>query len=121
MEDIGIELQRRAAWQTALKAGQVTAYRIGNAVTIQAPFGLAVNGSAPVGTTAGGVTVGTPYAGRLSGWNISNGLPVTLTLPASATATAAVASTGSLTATKPAPATRVPADVTEQVADTAAN
>ncbi|MEV0476377.1 hypothetical protein [Streptomyces prunicolor] len=121
MEDIGIELQRRTAWQTALRAGQVTAYRIGNAVTIQAPFGLAVNGSAPVGTTAGGVTVGTPYAGRLSGWNISNGLPVTLTLPASATATAAVTSSGSLTATKPAPATRVPADVTEQVADTAAN
>ncbi|MDV9176981.1 hypothetical protein R6V09_43505 [Streptomyces sp. W16] len=121
MEDIGIELQRRAAWQTALKSGQVTAYRIGNQVTVQAPFGLAVTGSVPIGTTMGGVAFGTPYAGRLSGWNTSIGLPVTLTLPASATATAAGTSSGSLTATKPAPDTRVPAAVTEQIADTAAN
>ncbi|MFF3377475.1 hypothetical protein ACFYXF_31520 [Streptomyces sp. NPDC002680] len=118
MEDIGIELQRRAAWQKALQAGQVTAYRIGNAVTVQAPFGLAVSGSAPIGTTVAGVAFGTPYAGRLSGWNISNGLPVTLTVPASATATVA---SGSLTATTPAPDTRVPAGVTEQAPDTATN
>ncbi|MGW0949192.1 hypothetical protein ACWD4O_42540 [Streptomyces sp. NPDC002623] len=117
MEDIGIELQRRAAWQKALQAGQVTAYRIGNAVTVQAPFGLAVSGSAPIGTTLLGAAFGTAYAGRLSGWNISNGLPVTLTLPASATAAAATGS-GSRTATKPAPDTSVPAGVTEQATDT---
>ncbi|MER6957836.1 hypothetical protein [Streptomyces sp. NPDC000618] len=120
MEDIGIELQRRAAWQTALKAGQVTAYRIGNAVTVQGPFGVAVSTSLPTGTTMGGAAFGTAYAGRLSGWNPSIGLPITLTLPASATATAA-ATSGSLTVTKPAPDTLVPAGVIEQVADTASH
>ncbi|MEU3619970.1 hypothetical protein ABZ725_47975 [Streptomyces sp. NPDC006872] len=120
MEDIGIELQRRAAWQNALKAGQVTAYRIGNAVTVQGPFGVAVSTSLPTGTTMGGAAFGTAYAGRLSGWNPSVGLPITLTLPASATATAA-ATSGSLTATEPAPDTRVPAGVIEQVAGTASD
>ncbi|MFF3707993.1 hypothetical protein [Streptomyces phaeochromogenes] len=120
MEDIGIELQRRAAWQKAIQAGQVTAYRIGNTVTVQAPFGVPVSGSLPTGSTVGGAAFGTAYAGRLSGWNTSNGLPVTLNLPASATATAAGTS-GSPTATKPAPDTRVPAGVIEQVPDSASD
>ncbi|MFK0111911.1 hypothetical protein [Streptomyces sp. NPDC091217] len=120
MEDIGVELQRRAAWQKALQAGQVTAYRIGNVVTVQGPFGVAVSASVPTGTTMAGASFGTPYAGRLSGWTSSVGLPITLTLPASATPAAAAAS-GSPTATKPAPATRVPADVSARSADTGAN
>lgn len=35
--DVGVELDRRAAWDRALAAGQVTAYRIGTAVTVKAP------------------------------------------------------------------------------------
>ncbi|WP_393100840.1 hypothetical protein [Streptomyces sp. LN325] len=84
MKDIGIELQRRAAWKTAVGAGQVTAYRIGNTVTVQAPAGVAVTATMPAGTTNGAGGFGSAYAGEVSGWTASAGVPLTLTLPSAA-------------------------------------
>ena len=114
MKDIGVELQRRATWQAALKDGQVTAYRIGDAVTVEAPDGIAVTATAPTGTTLGGAAFGSAYAGGTSGWTPSAGTPLDLTLPTSATGSATEA-TAPTEATDPAPDTRVPAGVTEQV------
>ncbi|WP_405767048.1 hypothetical protein [Streptomyces sp. NBC_01538] len=69
---IGTELQRRAAWQTAVAKGTVTAYRVGNTVTVTAPNGTRIPVTAPTGTTKqlplGTTAFGTPYAGRLSAW-----------------------------------------------------
>ncbi|MET9061706.1 hypothetical protein [Streptomyces antibioticus] len=118
MKDIGVELGRRAAWQAALDAGQVTAYRIGDTVTVQAPSGTAVTATLPAGSTLAGGAFGTPYAGGVSGWTPAGTGPLTFALPASAAAPAADTSEG-LTATKPAPGTRVPAGVREQVVPTA--
>ncbi|MGW1321722.1 hypothetical protein ACWD64_04275 [Streptomyces antibioticus] len=118
MKDIGVELGRRAAWQAALDAGQVTAYRIGDTVTVQAPSGTAVTATLPDGSTLGGGTFGTPYAGGVSGWTPAGGSPLAFALPASAAAPAADTAE-ELTATKPAPDTRVPAGVREQVPPTA--
>jgi hypothetical protein len=114
MKDIGAELQRRADWQAALRAGQVTAYRIGDTVTVEAPDGVDVTATVPTGTTLAGTAFGTAYAGARSGWTPSAGTPLDLTLPASASAPPAD-STGSAPVTAPAPDTRVPAGVTEQV------
>ncbi|MEU1403157.1 hypothetical protein ABZ471_12470 [Streptomyces sp. NPDC005728] len=114
MKDIGTELQRRAAWKTALSAGQVTAYRIGDAVTVQAPSGVAVTATLPTGTTLGGNAFGGAYAGEVSGWTASSGSALTLTLPSSAVAPAAAAA-AETPATRPAPHTKVPAGMTEQV------
>ncbi|MFE0729086.1 hypothetical protein [Streptomyces antibioticus] len=118
MKDIGVELGRRAAWQTALDAGQVTAYRIGDTVTVQAPSGTAVTATLPAGSTLAGGAFGTPYAGGVSGWTPAGAGPLAFALPASAAAPAADTSEG-LTATKPGPGTRVPAGVREQVVPTA--
>ncbi|MFE8011938.1 hypothetical protein ACFU3O_04255 [Streptomyces antibioticus] len=118
MKDIGVELGRRAAWQAALDAGQVTAYRIGDTVTVQAPSGTAVTATLPAGSTLAGGAFGTPYAGGVSGWTPAGAGPLAFALPASAAAPAADTSEG-LTATKPAPGTRVPAGVREQVVPTA--
>ncbi|MYX41479.1 hypothetical protein GTW59_10365, partial [Streptomyces sp. SID89] len=68
MKDIGVELKRRAAWQTAVQAGQVSAYRIGGTVTVTAPSGVAVTATLPAGTTLNGAAFGTSYAGAVSGW-----------------------------------------------------
>ncbi|MFF4182370.1 hypothetical protein ACFYZ9_04200 [Streptomyces sp. NPDC001691] len=72
MKDIGAELRRRGAWNTAVKSGRVTAYRVGDRVTVQAPAGVAVTATMPDGTVqvAGGTTVafGQAYAGSVSGW-----------------------------------------------------
>ncbi|MBD9703852.1 hypothetical protein IHE56_17540 [Streptomyces sp. ID01-12c] len=69
---IGTELQRRAAWQTAVANGTVTAYRIGTAVTVKAPSGTEIPVTAPKGTLTqlplGTTTFGTPYAGARSAW-----------------------------------------------------
>ncbi|KUL39165.1 hypothetical protein [Streptomyces regalis] len=69
---IGTELQRRAAWRTALANGSVTAYRIGNTVTVTAPSGTRIPVTAPEGTTKqlliGTTAFGTPYAGKRSAW-----------------------------------------------------
>ncbi|QHC27938.1 hypothetical protein [Streptomyces sp. HF10] len=116
MKDIGTELQRRTAWANALNAGQVTAYRIGNTVTVQAPSGTYTDATLPTGSTyiLGGF--GSAYGGELSGWTASLGLAQTFTLPA--TASAATPGTHGHThpaATAPAPRTRLPKGVTEQV------
>jgi len=69
---IGTELQRRTAWQSAVAGGQVTAYRIGNTVTVTAPSGTQIPVTAPEGTTKqlllGTTAFGTPYAGERSAW-----------------------------------------------------
>ncbi|MFI6338094.1 hypothetical protein [Streptomyces sp. NPDC050535] len=58
------ELKRRAVWDAAVDGGQVTAYRIGNTVTISAPGGVQAPATLPA--TADGF--GGPYAGARSGW-----------------------------------------------------
>ncbi|MFJ7149230.1 hypothetical protein ACIQVT_13670 [Streptomyces sp. NPDC100445] len=114
MKDIGVELQRRAAWKTAVQAGQVTAYRIGDTVTVQGPNGTAVPATLPTGTTRGTTAFGTAYAGAVSGWTASSGTALTYTLPSSSAAPAVTAgATAAVTA--PAPRTKVPAGVDEQV------
>ncbi|MFI9648360.1 hypothetical protein ACIHAA_18935 [Streptomyces sp. NPDC052040] len=118
MKDIGTELQRRAAWQAALNAGQVTAYRIGSTVTIQAPAGVASSATLPTGTRLMGLTFGTPYAGEMSGWTPSIGLPLVLTLPETATKAPAAHAAHPAPATRPAPAVRVPAGVKQTASPT---
>ncbi|MFI5977549.1 hypothetical protein [Streptomyces sp. NPDC051452] len=114
MKDIGTELQRRAAWKSALTAGQVTAYRIGDTVAVQAPDGTAVTATLPGGTTLGGNAFGSAYAGEVSGWTVSDGNALTYTLPSATTAPAA-GPRAKAAATAPAPRTEVPAGVSEQV------
>ncbi|MFJ2306752.1 hypothetical protein [Streptomyces sp. NPDC087787] len=121
MKDIGAELQRRAAWQTAVRNGQVTAYRVGGTVTVSAPNGVTVTATMPAGTTLAGRAFGSAYAGALSGWTASTGRPLTLGLPSSAAAphtAAKAAKHGPVTV--PAPRTRVPAGVSEPPAQNAA-
>lgn len=69
---IGTELKRRAAWQTALVSGKVTAYRTGTTVTITAPSGVRIPVTTPEGTKKhlliGTTAFGTPYAGQRSAW-----------------------------------------------------
>lgn len=81
---IGTELQRRAAWQAALASGKVTAYRVGNTVTITAPSGTQIPVTAPEGTKQqlllGTTTFGTAYAGRRSAWGTPAALQSALTL-----------------------------------------
>lgn len=121
MKDIGAELQRRAAWQTALQDGEVTAYRISDTVTVQAPDGLAVTATLPTGTTVAGAAFGEAYAGAVSGWTPATGAPLSLTLPASTAAPAADSTEQPAPATDPAPDTRVPPGVTGRVPYTADN
>ncbi|MFD7666776.1 hypothetical protein [Streptomyces sp. NPDC059788] len=88
--DIGRELQQRAAWQRALDAGSVTAYRIGDTVTITSPDGVAAAATMPDGTRTqlpnGTAEFGTSYAGRVSEWATaqSPGAAITLQLPTTA-------------------------------------
>ncbi|MEU9038587.1 hypothetical protein AB0D45_27310 [Streptomyces sp. NPDC048352] len=119
MKDIGVELQRRAAWKDAVRAGRVTAYRIGDTATVEAPNGLATPATLPAGTRQGAAAFGTPYAGRVSGWTAAAGTPIALTLPTSAAA--ATAGTGDRSGvaatapgTLPAPRTHVPDGVRER-------
>lgn len=120
MKDIGTELKRRAAWQSAVRAGQVTAYRVGSTVTVSAPAGLAVTATMPTGTTQGLGAFGTAYAGARSGWTSSTlGLPLVFTVPSSAPAHAVVPGTASVKITVPAPRTRIPAGVSRPSAGTA--
>lgn len=121
MKDIGAELQRRAAWQTALRDGRVTAYRVGGTVTVSAPSGVAVTATMPAGTTLAGRAFGSAYAGSLSGWTASAGQPLTFALPSSAAAPGTAAKTGGPgPVAVPAPRTRVPAGVSEPPARNAA-
>ncbi|WP_225631155.1 hypothetical protein [Streptomyces solaniscabiei] len=117
MEAIGVELQRRAAWQAAVDADRVTAYRVGAAVTVEAPDGVAVPATMPAGTLRAGTGFGDAYAGAVSGWTTpAAGDSLALTLPSSATASPAVTGPGDTAAATPAaPPTRVPAGVSEPV------
>ncbi|MFE6482531.1 hypothetical protein ACFVGN_06280 [Streptomyces sp. NPDC057757] len=64
LRETGDELKRRAVWDAAVDGGQVTAYRIGDTVTISAPSGVQAPATLPA--TADGF--GSPYAGARSGW-----------------------------------------------------
>lgn len=81
---IGTELQRRAAWQSALAKGSVTAYRIGDTVTVTAPSGTQIPVTAPQGTVKqlliGTTAFGTPYAGERSAWTTPGLLQTALKL-----------------------------------------
>ncbi|MFJ9820237.1 hypothetical protein ACIRU3_34210 [Streptomyces sp. NPDC101151] len=81
---IGAELQNRAKWQTALDNGRVTAYRIGNTVTVTAPSGTQIPVTAPEGTRQqlllGTTAFGTAYAGERSAWATPGALQSALTL-----------------------------------------
>ncbi|MCX4914286.1 hypothetical protein [Streptomyces sp. NBC_00687] len=69
---IGTELQRRTAWQAALAGGKVTAYRVGNTVTVTAPSGTQIPVTVPEGTKKqlllGTAVFGTAYAGQRNDW-----------------------------------------------------
>ncbi|WP_432155757.1 hypothetical protein [Streptomyces sp. bgisy153] len=69
---IGTELKNRADWQAAVAAGEVTAYRVGDTVTVTAPSGTEIPLTAPEGTRRqlllGTTVFGTPYAGARSDW-----------------------------------------------------
>ncbi|MER8232690.1 hypothetical protein [Streptomyces sp. NPDC094049] len=114
MKDIGGELKRRTAWQTAVSAGQITAYRIGSAVTVQGPAGLAVPATMPAGTLRGGTAFGEAYAGTRSGWTTLTTTPLTLTLSAPPAPVTTTGAPGPVPA--PAPAARVPQGVSARVA-----
>ncbi|MDJ0461401.1 hypothetical protein [Streptomyces sp. H27-C3] len=70
--DVGRELARRAAWDKALAAGQVTAYRVGTTVTVKGPPGVAAPLTVPEGTRRqlrlGADKFGSAYAGSRSAW-----------------------------------------------------
>ncbi|MEU7032480.1 hypothetical protein ABZ958_02170 [Streptomyces sp. NPDC046237] len=82
--DVGTELDRRAAWDRALAAGQVTAYRIGATVTVKAPSGVTAPVTVPEGTRKqlllGTGVFGTPYAGARSAWTGPEALQSAITL-----------------------------------------
>ncbi|MFF3323920.1 hypothetical protein [Streptomyces sp. NPDC002889] len=100
--DIGAELQGRAAWNAAVAAGQVTAYRIGDTVTVRAPAGVRVTATMPPGTRQslllGNASFGSPYAGSVSGWAAPGLLQdsVTLTVPGGAAAAREAGTVGPL-------------------------
>ncbi|WP_309096274.1 hypothetical protein [Streptomyces sp.] len=81
---IGTEVQRRAAWRSALADNRVTAYRIGNTVTVTAPSGTQIPVTVPNGTKQqlllGTSAFGTPYAGARSAWTTPAALQSALTL-----------------------------------------
>ncbi|MGW0764833.1 hypothetical protein [Streptomyces sp. NPDC002676] len=81
---IGTELSNRAKWQTVLANGKVTAYRIGDTVTVTAPAGTQIPVTAPEGTEQqlllGTTTFGTAYAGERSAWATPGLLQSALTL-----------------------------------------
>ncbi|MFJ8307787.1 MULTISPECIES: hypothetical protein [unclassified Streptomyces] len=87
-KDAGTEFSRRASWDKALAAGSVTAYRIGNTVTVQGPRGVAAPITAPEGTRkqlfVGTTVFGTAYAGARSDWSSPELFQsaITLKLPA---------------------------------------
>ncbi|MEU2114409.1 hypothetical protein ABZ567_01850 [Streptomyces sp. NPDC016459] len=83
-KDVGTELERRAAWDQALAAGKVTAYRIGAKVTVKVPAGLTAPITAPEGTRKqlllGSTAFGAPYAGTRSAWTTPELLQTSVTL-----------------------------------------
>ncbi|MEU3609256.1 hypothetical protein AB0E83_27975 [Streptomyces sp. NPDC035033] len=83
-KDVGVELARRDAWDAALAAGKVTAYRVGNTVTVKAPAGVRIPLTAPEGTRKrlllGTTAFGTAYAGGRSDWTAPEPLQTAVTL-----------------------------------------
>lgn len=85
--EAGEEMRRRAAWRAALADGTVTAYRIGDTVTVKAPPGVAAPVTAPEGTRRQHLLTtsvfGGAYAGTRSAWTTPDLLQsaVTLRLP----------------------------------------
>ncbi|GGY53396.1 hypothetical protein [Streptomyces omiyaensis] len=83
-KDAGTELTRRDAWDAALAAGKVTAYRIGSTVTVKAPSGVQVPVTAPEGTRKqlllGTTAFGAAYAGSRSAWTAPELLQTAVTL-----------------------------------------
>lgn len=84
MKDTGVELGRRAAWDKAIANNQVTAYRIGTAVTVKTPSGVFAPVTAPNGTKKqmllGSADFGTAYAGTRSTWTSPELLQTAVTL-----------------------------------------
>lgn len=84
MKDTGVEFQRRAAWNAAIAANQVTAYRIGKVVTVKAPSGVVAPVTVPTGTRKqlllGTADFGTAYAGSRSTWTAPELLQSAVTL-----------------------------------------
>ncbi|MCL7378172.1 hypothetical protein [Streptomyces sp. 35G-GA-8] len=116
MKDIGAELSKRSVWKSAVESGDVTAYRIGDTVTVRAPATVAVTATMPAGTTRGTAAFGQPYAGKVSAWVTGTPLPLVLTLPPSAVSGTVHGGTGDAPATnETAPRARVPAGVLRQV------
>ncbi|WP_328419597.1 hypothetical protein [Streptomyces sp. NBC_00443] len=115
MKDIGNELKQRASWRAAVGDGQVTAYRIGDTVTVESPDGVAVPATVPEGTTRAGSAFGQAYAGERSAWTTPAAEPLTLALPQPAASSTAPGAGGSAPATDPAPDARVPEGVAEPV------
>ncbi|MFF3072280.1 hypothetical protein [Kitasatospora sp. NPDC057936] len=112
--EIGQEFQKRGAWSAAVAAGQVTAYKIGNNVTVSAPAGVQIEATMPTGTTQklaiGSTAFGSAYAGTLSGWVAPGALQSSVTLQLSSGATpAAPAAVAPSVAAKSVPAP-APAD-----------
>lgn len=113
MADISAELAKRAAWDTAVKGNKVTAYRIGDTVTVTAPNGLQTTASMPVGTRqaqlVGTTAFGAGYAGQLSGWVAPGALQSSVTLKLTATATPAAVTATPAKAAQSAQAARAKA------------
>ncbi|MER5885001.1 hypothetical protein ABT160_14335 [Streptomyces sp. NPDC001941] len=127
-KDIGDEMKTRAAWNAAVAANQVTAYRIDGTVTIQAPSGVRAAATMPAGTrkslVIGSEAFGSAYAGRTSGWASPGVLQdkVTLTLPTTAVTalkntakTVAAAKKSAAPARKPAQRLPLPQGVVHRV------
>ncbi|WP_371480585.1 hypothetical protein [Kitasatospora sp. NBC_00315] len=103
--EIGAEFQRRAAWNTAVSAGQATGYRIGDTVTVNAPSGVQAEATMPTGTTQklafGSSAFGTAYAGSLSGWVKPGSLQSSVTLKLTAAQTPAAVAAAAATTVQP--------------------
>ncbi|MEV6105530.1 hypothetical protein AB0M28_12560 [Streptomyces sp. NPDC051940] len=119
--DLGTELTRRADWAAAVAAGKVTAYRVGDTVTIKAPAGVKATATMPPGTRQTALLYSAPfgaaYAGLTSGWVAPTLLSDTVTLKLAA-APATTSGATSLTAGTEAPAGApmpTPAGVSEPV------
>ncbi|TXS50846.1 hypothetical protein [Streptomyces sp. t39] len=82
--EAGEEMKRRAAWRTALADGAVTAYRIGDTVTVKAPRGVAAPVTVPEGTRRQHLLTtsvfGGAYAGTRSAWATPELLQTAVTL-----------------------------------------
>ncbi|MQY12313.1 hypothetical protein SRB5_24460 [Streptomyces sp. RB5] len=117
--DLATELERRAAWTAAVQGGKVTAYRVGDTVTVKAPAGVQITATMPPGTRRTALLTSTPfgtaYAGLLSGWTtpppLADRVTLRLTDAPAATVTAGAAETEAPAAAK----LPLPAGVSEPV------